>query len=548
MKRARAVCQLPWLVALALCVGSSSAQEAPAPGPVLRAPPEPAPQPAIPDGTATPGLEAAAPARIVPSRARGRERSSVPEGERDRVVVRWEAEALGAVPEAGRIVVVFRLAQADGAEAMPRTSWGDIGADQSVVGGVTFALDGLEVDVASEGTWWPIRPEDLEGEFVVEALLDPLGSDAGLGDGGSPISLAVVASLDPSSSDEIELNLTSRIPAESIPEGAGIIALHLPVPASDASFPAPGELRAAVILPEDHPGDASAKVRWPVVLVMPDVGEDWRLSTSLATAVRGAIDGGILPQAIWVVIDPRTTHGYHGGVDTAVRGAYQVAITDVLLPTLAERFGACEGAPDIVAAGVGVGGWAALRLAAALPLRVSAAFAVVPMIPFKGVLGEVAFRETATEAATVRWLGAGTHHVLMTVDDDQALARVVAPDGSSGRWIDTWKPFINSADLATLIEAGWTDASESISRSWAIVPLRDEHRASDTTRQFFEWFDRRCVQEAQQGRFTPSGRGGVIPAGEVPPHQRWTVLVGVLGPEIRNYFRAGLMGQSSAIH
>ncbi len=556
MARTAATGRLPWraasvwLAAVGSLISAAGAQQpsAPVPGPALRAPPDPAPQPTIPDGSASPEVPAAAPARLVPTRAAGRGRDAVPEGERDQVVVRWDAEALGPTPQAGRVIVVFRLVSEQGATSMPPLRWDTIGDNQCVVGGAMFALDGPGVDVASEGSWWPVRPDDLEGEFVIEAILDPAGSYAGLGDGGSPTAPRLVATLDPAASDLIELTLSTRAPAERVPEGTGIIALHVSLMGSDHSAAAGPQLNAAVILPPDHPGDASADVRWPVVLAMPDVGEDWRVSTELAPAIRSAMEGGILPRAIWVVLDPRTLTGYLGGADLARHGAYHEVIASVLLPNLADSFGACSGASDVVAVGVGVGGWAALRLAAALPLRVSAAFAVAPAIPFGGAVGEISFRDTASEAATVQWLGAGTHRVLLTVADEVALAKVIAPDGSSGRWIDTWRPFLQSGDLVPLVEATWADSSESISRSWAIVPLRDEHLASGTSQQFFDWFDRRCVQEAKQGRFTPSGRGGVIPAGEVPSHQRWTVLVGVLGPEIRDHFRASLRGGPGFIH
>lgn len=539
---------------------------------------EPAPQPPPVDSTGTPIEAAPAPARLIRARAALRSRADIPQEQRDAVLVHWGAAELGPVPEVGRVIVVLEPPEIEwkGGDE-PLTFSAGIDAEHWIVAGAGF--DGAEsvVDLAAGDAWWPVRPEDLTGQFRAHAILDPLGSLAGLGDDRAPISLPVIVTFDSERADLIELTLTHRVPdaPAATDESEGIREISVAAGAH-------GVLRAAVVLPRAHPGDASAGVRWPVVLLLPDADESWAIARDLAPAIRSLVDAGMLPQALYAVIDTRTPFGHHALKDTDAHGPYESALAAALLPTLAETLGASTLAADRVVAGIGVGGFAALRLTAARPDLVSAAFVAEPMMPCDGRLGECRYaapqhdahgarssipERTTDQAAEVAWMGAGTHRVVTTIAEEAALERVLSTSGASGRWLDTWnalcsptlapghrRPLVRAdgvidataaagweaSDLLALVDRSWADCAEPLSQSWALIPVRDRHLACDGAAAFFRWFDARCAEEARQGRSPPSGQGGVIEAGELPHDRRWMALLSVLGPRIRDHFRASL--------
>ncbi|MDA0802875.1 MAG: alpha/beta hydrolase-fold protein [Planctomycetota bacterium] len=509
-------------------------------------------------GSAADGVPAAAPPRLLPIRPTPRELAEIPADQRDEVLVGWGVESPDGLsqrtePEPGRVIVYFEAIPAAATPAVGDVvPWPRLDPLIMTVGGAPASLGPEGTLISSLGSWWPTRPEDLTGTFRVRAILDTAGSPDGIGDGGSLVAPPVIVQMDATQADQVRIDLGPRLPSDEPPSAAGIVVME--VPASSPSGAARA-LRAAVVLPTRHTGTPDG-LSWPVVLVIPDVGEDWRLAETLARPIRAGTDAGILPQAIWVVLEARTPLGHHALLDSPLHGAYESALVESLLPALEARLGASKDPNDRVAIGVGLGGWSALRLAAARPDVVSAVFVVSPELPRRGVIGEVRLPgltdaadagDAATpvpdeQAAEVAWLSPGTHRVLTTAQDEFALARILAPGGGSGRRLDAWRSLpLKANDLRDIVDAGWLTAAEPISQSWAVIPSRDEHLCRDGGSAFFEWFDERCAEEARQGRSPPSGRGGVIPAGEVPRALRWSVLLSALGPEIRSHFRVPLL-------
>ncbi|MDA1008054.1 MAG: alpha/beta hydrolase-fold protein [Planctomycetota bacterium] len=492
----------------------------------------------------------------------------------DEVLVAWDP-ILGAAMEAGRVIVAIQPAHL--ATSTGEIDWNAFHFDPPILGAINANVGDLEIALDEDAAWWPVAPGALEGEYVVQAILDPVGSPAGIPDAGAPMSEPILISLRGQEADRISLPLVKRVVDDAVPKGDNIelIDRHVEIGLSSA-----GHLRAAVILPAHHPRDDSAPLRWPIILVVPDGDGSWLMAQDLAPVIEAATDVGFLPQAVWVVLDSRGDWGNHGWMNSPLAGAWERVLEADLLPLLHAQYGASTRAEDRVVVGLGVGGFAALRLVAQRPDLVSAAFVTAPVFPSHRSLGELPLQpesdpftttDGVTRSAFGQWIGSHSFRVHCSIEDEFKMGALISPTGRSGRWLDMWSAMLSPFDSATrrpdpiidasgrisarsaagwarwdlehILDERWNTGAEGFSRSWAVLPERDERGASNNARELFDWFNRRCALQAERGHAPPSGRGGCVYLQAIAPSQVVSVTLAVLGPKIRDHFRASLKNE-----
>lgn len=317
----------------------------------------------------------------------------------------------------------------------------------------TYDLGDESTDVAAV----PERLADLEGTFALRAVLD-LGLARGHDAAGNPISGLVEATFARDRADEATLEIRERIEARPLPEIENVVWVEIESPRLTAALRRPVVHRAGVVLPPGYDDVDHPRRFWPTLYVIPGFGGDHREAIRWARLHGRSRRGALAPPAVIVVLDPEDPLGHHGFVDGDNVGPRATALVDEFIPWLEKRFRLETEPSSRMLHGHSSGAWSSLWLQLEHPEVFGACFASAP-----DPVDFTAFQLIDLHADDDMWtdregveipscrepLGPDLDRVLMTVREEMAMERALAPDGTSGEQWSAWNAMFSRRDATT---------------------------------------------------------------------------------------------------
>lgn len=329
---------------------------------------------------------------------------------------------------------------------------------------------------------------ELEGAWRVQAVFDADFTEPGHLGPGNLISEPLEVDLARDRSDEVTIELTSRVepPTASDAEPApGVERFERPSKTLGAALRRPASLAATVVLPYGYDDLAYPRRMWPTVYVIGDFGADGLDAVAAAPVLRDPGARAAVPQAVWVFLDARTPWGYGGFCDSAANGPMQRALVEEFIPALEERFRLIAKSDARVLLGHGFGGWSAIHLALSAPATFGSCYASAPDFVDFSALGRIDLYRDASlftardgaEAPAVRSiLGPNDDRIHLSMRDQLFAERAIDPDGRSGqRWAARdamWSPWDAERNAPRAICDAATGAIDALAgESWSRLDL-----------------------------------------------------------------------------
>ena len=256
--------------------------------------------------------------------------------------------------------------------------------------------------------------------------------------------------------DRVEIVLDQRIddPASQIAARTNLRVVELRSERLSAELGRNVTMRAYVVTPADH--ESKPDEAWPAVYIIPD-----RLEDPLGAAVEWS-DTWMVPNidevaanALHIVLDPQTSHGHHGFIDSGFHGVRATALLEELIPHLEKEFRLSPRSEARILSGFGLGAWSALWLQLHHPDVFGGCWASGPTpIDFRAFQQVNMYDDTNVfesedgdaRQAYRRLAGITATQPTMTVQQMSQLERAIDPDGRSGGLYDTLNAMYSPAD------------------------------------------------------------------------------------------------------
>jgi len=320
----------------------------------------------------------------------------------------------------------------------------------------------------------PDRLDHLRGGFLVRAVLD-LGLSRGHATAGNPVSSITTVEFTADGDRTFDLVVDRTLPAVELPVASNLKWVEFDSPSLTRTLGRPIRHRAGVAFPPAY-FDLDAKRRfWPVIYVIPGFGGDHRSATRYAAMLRDPSMQAYLPQAVWVVLDPEDRLGHHGFADGDNFGPRSTALVEEFIPWLEKRFRLVPNEKGRFVTGHSSGGWSSLWLQLQHPGVFGGCFSSAPdPVDFTafgtvdlGSDGNLFVDEKSNPRACYRApLTADRDHVMMTVPEEMAMERALAPDFTSGEQWAAWNAMFSGRDSDSGLPAAAFDLeSGSIDRA-----------------------------------------------------------------------------------
>jgi hypothetical protein len=327
---------------------------------------------------------------------------------------------------------------------------------------------------------FPSRLDDLNGEFRLRAVFDS-GRQRSHNAPGNPRSGIERISAVRGESQTFELTLDGVIEETPLPERDNLRWVNLKSEVLSATNRKPIFHRAGVVLPPEYDEPLAARRFWPTIYVIPGFGGDHRAAVEFASILADPMALSIVPQAVWVFLDPNAPLGHHGFVNSENNGPRASALVDEFIPWLEKRFRLEARTTSRIVTGHSSGGWSSLWLQLNHPDVFGACFSSAPDPVSFAQFGMVNLyrdrhlyttNDGESQPSMRRWLSPELAHVNLTVAEELAMERAIAPGGTSGEQWDAWNAMFSPIDRATglpqrawnpdtgaldafIIEAGW---------------------------------------------------------------------------------------------
>ncbi len=373
------------------------------------------------------------------------------------VLPRAQAELLDPKNRSGRLIVFFRALDS---RASGDPSMGPFFEDPQPIGSVEVdaVVPAEPIELGASSVWWPGGPELFEGAYEVQAVLDINANERGHLAAGNLTSKPITVTFNREAPDLVALELSQKIAAPTLPELKNVTWIDCPSPLLSAAADRPIAHRAAVIFPAQY-HDIRAKRRiWPTVYVVPGFGGRFTDAIEIAAQSGKPALVELLPQAVYVILDPESAFGHHGFVDSPTNGPRATALVSELIPYLEERFRLIRDPSARVVTGHSSGGWTSAWLTINHPATFGAAFASSPdPLDFSAFQMCDLYRDAnlytgddGNERPSFRQdIGRNHDLVSMLVRDELGMEYALAPRGTSGQQWDAW-----TAMFSPLAESG----------------------------------------------------------------------------------------------
>lgn len=303
----------------------------------------------------------------------------------------------------------------------------------------------------------PDRISDLHGGFRLRAVLD-LGTDRGHDTPGNPISSIIEVEYRRDRDDAAEIVINDVIDAEDPPGIENLVWVEIPSPMLSAALGRSVVHRAGVALPPAYFDPGADRRFWPVIYVIPGFGGDETDAMRWAGLLSDPAMSESLPQAIFIVLDPNDPLGHHGFVDGENVGPRGTALVEEFIPWLDRRFRTVSRPSARMLHGHSSGGWSSLWLQLEHPEIFGSCFSSAPDPVDFSAFGTVDLNrdenlfvdaEGNSRASMRTPLSADLDRVLMTIEEEAAMERAIAPGGTSGEQWSAWNAMFSGFDAST---------------------------------------------------------------------------------------------------
>lgn len=443
---------------------------------------------------------------------------------------------------------------------------------------VDALVAGKRVEFDARAASFPVPIDQLRGEFRIQAVFNRDTEHGTHLAPGNLLTAVQTVHLDPERVDTVLLEFTERIAAPAIPT---LPNFHLFSLKSTLLSEAAGHdvyLRAGVALPQGWNDPNFRRRMWGAMYVIPDVGGDPIDAVRYARMLSSEVGQSVVPQAVWIVLDPDGPWGHHGFVDSAANGPRAKALVQELIPALERQFRLIARTEARMLMGHGAGGWSSLWLQLSFPEMFGACFSTAPTpVDFSAfqmvnLYSDPTFFSDAEGRETPSFrvpIVKQYEKVRMTTRDQAGMEFALSPDGRSGERLDMCNAMWSALDPHTRLprrafdpQTGLIDRA-MVERDWArydiarlvvqrpeqVVPiLRQRVRLLVGERDNF--FLQRAVKKLQAAMESASAaaaaKGAPFPEGagyiQVLPDETYYTLPGASmlrwHGEIRHYLKA----------
>lgn len=319
------------------------------------------------------------------------------------------------------------------------------------------ATQGVVIGPRAES--FPVPIDELAGCFEIQAVFDRDRSQSGHRAPGNLISGVQRVEFHHDTADSLTLTLDRVIPDEPPPpEVDGIKWISLPSERLTAALGRSIVQRAGVVFPLGYDDVNHPRRHWPTIYVIPGFGGDHTMAVDLARHVRQEALVSVLPQAVWVVLDPDGHLGHHGFVDSPCNGPRAEALISEFIPALEQRFRLIPEPKARLLTGHSSGGWSSLWLMLTHPESFGGCWSSSPdPVDFSAFQASDLyadaniFTDTAgNERPSFRTSGRSIDVVRMTNREEIYMERVLSPEGASGEQWDAWAAMFSPRGLGGL--------------------------------------------------------------------------------------------------
>ena len=411
-----------------------------APPAVTAAPPVKAPTP--PGGPAPAAAPAKAPA---------------PAADGVRVVVPDSRADLLAGGAEGRIVVFLLSTDSrEGPRPLDAPFFLDPQPMYSV--GVARLEAGKPVTVGADAVAWPVPMAELSGRYRVQAVFDRERTQRGHDVPGNLASAEATVDFEPGRTDTVALELTSALQADPEPSAPNLRFFEMRSPLLSRAAGRDVTVRAGIALPPGWDDPNFRRRMFPAVYVIPGFGGRAEAAAEYARMLAAPGGQAVVPQAVWIVLDPEAPLGHHGFVDSPANGPRGQALVEELIPELERRFRLVRRPEARILTGHSSGGWSSLWLQLRYPGTFGACFSSAPdPVDFRSFQGIDLYRDTSVfsdadgkERPSFRTVLADAFDkVRMTIRQEAGMERVLGPARDSGEQWDAWSAMWSALDPRT---------------------------------------------------------------------------------------------------
>ncbi len=323
---------------------------------------------------------------------------------------------------------------------------------------------------------FPVPIDELSGCFEIQAVFDRNRSQPGHRAPGNLISGVQRVELQAGRAESLTMTLDRVIPDEPPPPDVeGIKWITLP---SERLTKALGQSivqRAGVVFPIGYDDVNHVRRHWPTIFVIPGFGGDHTMAIALARHVRQEALVSVLPQAVWVVLDPNGPLGHHGFADSDGNGPRAEALTTEFIPALEQRFRLIAEPKARLLTGHSSGGWASLWLMLKHPEFFGGCWSSAPdPVDFHAFQtcdiyadANIFTDAQGNERPSFRTSGRTVDLVRMTNRDEISMERVLSPEGASGEQWDAWAAMFSPRGVGGLPRRLYNPRSGVIDRESA---------------------------------------------------------------------------------
>jgi hypothetical protein len=317
---------------------------------------------------------------------------------------------------------------------------------------------GATVTFGADAIAFPDSIASLHGTYRVQAVFDRNETERGHLAPGNLVSAVTTATFNPEQSDVHDIALTIRIPEPDRPTGPNLRWFEMKSAILSRAMGRDVLMRAGIALPTGWDDPNFRRRMFPAIYVVPGFGGRHTGASGIANMLSTPGTREVMPQAVWIVLDPETALGHHGFVDSPANGPWARALTEELIPALERQFRLIPRTDARIITGHSSGGWSSLWLQLTHPETFGACFSSSPdPVDFSRFQACDLYADTSIftdsdgkERPSYRVpLTEQFDTTRMTVRDEVAMERVLGPARNSGEQWDAWSAMWSTLDPVT---------------------------------------------------------------------------------------------------
>ena len=368
------------------------------------------------------------------------------------------AAILGTEGGAGRMIV-FLAAESTlqpGDEPLDAPFFDDPQPMYSVA--VSDLAPGSTVTLGADAIAFPEPIAMLDGTYRIQAVFDRNQTERGHIAPGNLVSAVSTVTFSRDHPDVHDVALTIRMPEPDRPQEPNLRWFEMKSALLSRAAGRDVMMRAGVALPTGWDDPNFRRRMFPAIYVVPGFGGRYTGASGIAHMLATPGTREVMPQAVWIVLDPESGLGHHGFVDSPANGPWARALTEEFIPALERQFRLISRADARIITGHSSGGWSSLWLQLTPPETFGACFSSSPdPLDFSEFQACDLYADNSIftdsdgkERPSYRVpLTKQFDKVRMTVRDEAAMERVLGPARNSGEQWDAWSAMWSTLDPVT---------------------------------------------------------------------------------------------------